>query len=91
MVWASMTHQYVFDYKEGDVYWCAADIGWVTGHTYIVYGPLANGATSILFEGVPTYPNVKRIAQVVDKYKVNILYTAPTGYPCINGSWHSGG
>jgi len=78
MVWASMTHQYVFDYKEGDVYWCAADIGWVTGHTYIVYGPLANGATSILFEGVPTYPSVKRIAQVVDKYKVNILYTAPT-------------
>lgn len=78
MVWASMTHQYVFDYKQQDVYWCAADIGWVTGHTYIVYGPLANGATSILFEGVPTYPNVKRIAQVVDKYKVNILYTAPT-------------
>jgi acetyl-CoA synthetase len=78
MVWASMTHQYVFDYKEDDIYWCAADIGWVTGHTYIVYGPLANGATSILFEGVPTYPSVKRIAQVVDKYKVNILYTAPT-------------
>ncbi len=78
MVWASMTHQYVFDYKDGDIYWCAADIGWVTGHTYIVYGPLANGATSILFEGVPTYPSVKRIAQVVDKYKVNILYTAPT-------------
>ncbi|EGM77939.1 acetate--CoA ligase [Rheinheimera sp. A13L] len=78
MVWASMTHQYVFDYKEGDIYWCAADIGWVTGHTYIVYGPLANGATSVLFEGVPTYPSVKRIAQVVDKYKVNILYTAPT-------------
>jgi acetyl-CoA synthetase len=78
LVWASMTHQYVFDYKQGEVYWCAADIGWVTGHTYIVYGPLANAATSILFEGVPTYPSVKRIGQVVDKYKVNILYTAPT-------------
>ncbi|MDP5135406.1 acetate--CoA ligase [Rheinheimera baltica] len=78
MVWASMTHQYVFDYHEGDIYWCAADIGWVTGHTYIVYGPLANGATSVLFEGVPNYPSVKRMAQIVDKYKVNILYTAPT-------------
>lgn len=78
MVWASMTHQYVFDYRAGDVYWCAADVGWVTGHTYIVYGPLANGATSVMFEGVPTYPNVKRIAQIVDKYKVNVLYTAPT-------------
>ncbi|WP_419570025.1 acetate--CoA ligase [Rheinheimera sp.] len=78
MVWASMTHQYVFNYQEGDIYWCAADVGWVTGHTYIVYGPLANGATSVLFEGVPTYPSVKRIAQVIDKYKVNILYTAPT-------------
>ena len=78
MVWASMTHQYVFDYHEGDIYWCAADIGWVTGHTYIVYGPLANGATSVMFEGVPNYPSVKRMAQVVDKYNVNILYTAPT-------------
>jgi len=78
MVWASMTHQYVFDYHEGDIYWCAADIGWVTGHTYIVYGPLANGASSVLFEGVPNYPSVKRMAQIVDKYKVNILYTAPT-------------
>ncbi|PKM20320.1 MAG: acetate--CoA ligase [Gammaproteobacteria bacterium HGW-Gammaproteobacteria-15] len=78
MVWASMTHQYVFDYHDGDIYWCAADIGWVTGHTYIVYGPLANGATSVLFEGVPNYPSVKRMAQIVDKYKVNILYTAPT-------------
>ncbi|WP_337843371.1 acetate--CoA ligase [Rheinheimera sp.] len=78
MVWASMTHQYVFNYQQGDIYWCAADVGWVTGHTYIVYGPLANGATSVLFEGVPTYPSVKRIAQVIDKYKVNILYTAPT-------------
>ena len=78
MVWASMTHQYVFDYHPGDIYWCAADVGWVTGHTYIVYGPLANGATSVLFEGVPTYPSVKRMAQIIDKYQVNILYTAPT-------------
>lgn len=78
MVWASMTHQYVFDYHPGDVYWCAADVGWVTGHTYIIYGPLANGATSVLFEGVPTYPSIKRMAQIVDKYEVNILYTAPT-------------
>ena len=78
MVWASMTHQYVFDYHDGDIYWCAADIGWVTGHTYIVYGPLANGASSVLFEGVPNYPSVKRMAQIVDKYNVNILYTAPT-------------
>ncbi|GAB2924387.1 acetate--CoA ligase [Rheinheimera gaetbuli] len=78
MVYASMTHQYVFDYHEGDIYWCAADIGWVTGHSYIVYGPLANGASSVMFEGVPNYPSVKRMAQIVDKYKVNILYTAPT-------------
>lgn len=78
MVWASMTHQYVFDYHDGDIYWCAADIGWVTGHTYIVYGPLSNGASSVLFEGVPNYPSVKRMAQIVDKYNVNILYTAPT-------------
>ncbi|HEX5793260.1 MAG TPA: acetate--CoA ligase, partial [Rheinheimera sp.] len=78
MVWASITHQYVFDYHQSDIYWCAADIGWVTGHTYIVYGPLANGASSVLFEGVPNYPSVKRMAQIVDKYKVNILYTAPT-------------
>lgn len=78
MVYASMTHQYVFDYHDGDVYWCAADIGWVTGHSYIVYGPLANGATSVMFEGVPNYPSVKRMAQIVDKYQVNILYTAPT-------------
>src|SRR5690606_2005714 len=78
MVYAAMTHQYVFDYHDKDVYWCAADIGWVTGHTYIVYGPLANGATSVLFEGVPTYPSIKRQAQIVEKYGVNILYTAPT-------------
>lgn len=78
LVYAAMTHQYVFDYHDGDIYWCAADVGWVTGHSYIIYGPLANGASSVMFEGVPTYPSVKRIAQIVDKYKVNILYTAPT-------------
>ncbi len=78
MVYAAMTHQYVFDYHAGDIYWCAADIGWVTGHSYIVYGPLANGASSVMFEGVPNYPSVKRMAQIIDKYQVNILYTAPT-------------
>ena len=78
MVWASMTHEYVFDYHEDDVYWCAADVGWITGHTYIVYGPLANGATTLVFEGLPTYPGVGRIGEVVDKHGVNILYTAPT-------------
>jgi acetyl-CoA synthetase len=78
MVYASMTHEYVFDLKEDDVYWCAADVGWVTGHSYIVYGPLANGTTTLMFEGVPTYPDVSRIGKVVDKHKVNILYTAPT-------------
>jgi acetyl-CoA synthetase len=78
MVWAAMTHQYVFDYHPGDVYWCSADVGWVTGHSYIVYGPLANAATSVMFEGIPTYPSIKRIAQIIDKYRVNILYTAPT-------------
>ncbi|WP_448204379.1 acetate--CoA ligase [Azospirillum sp. sgz302134] len=78
LVYASMTHQYVFDYKDGDVYWCTADVGWVTGHSYIVYGPLANGATTLMFEGVPTYPDVSRFWQVVDKHKVNIFYTAPT-------------
>lgn len=78
LVYASMTHEYVFDYHEGDIYWCAADVGWVTGHSYIVYGPLANGATTLMFEGVPTYPDTGRMGQVVDKHKVNILYTAPT-------------
>jgi len=77
-VWTSMTHQYVFDYRPGQIYWCAADIGWVTGHSYIVYGPLANGATSLMFEGVPNWPDPSRIWQVVDKHKVEILYTAPT-------------
>jgi len=78
LVWASMTHEYVFDLKEDDVYWCSADIGWVTGHSYIVYGPLANGATSVMFEGVPTYPDASRFWQVCDKHKVSIFYTAPT-------------
>ncbi len=78
MVWASYTHEYVFDYKPGEVYWCTADVGWVTGHSYIVYGPLANGATSLMFEGVPNYPDNSRFWQVVDKHKVNIFYTAPT-------------
>ncbi|WP_286843735.1 AMP-binding protein, partial [Idiomarina sp. UBA4206] len=78
MVYASMTHEYVFDYQEDEVYWCAADVGWITGHSYIVYGPLANGATTLMFEGVPTYPGVGRIGEIVDKHKVNILYTAPT-------------
>ncbi len=78
MVYASMTHQYVFDYKDGDIYWCTADIGWVTGHSYIVYGPLANGAISVMFEGVPNYPSASRFWEVVDKHNVNIFYTAPT-------------
>ncbi|MFZ5749009.1 MAG: acetate--CoA ligase [Pseudomonadota bacterium] len=78
LLWASMTHQLVFDYRPGQVYWCAADIGWVTGHSYIVYGPLANGATTLMFEGVPNWPDASRIWQVVDRHKVEILYTAPT-------------
>jgi acetyl-CoA synthetase len=78
MTYVSMTHQYVFDYHDGDVYWCTADFGWVTGHSYILYGPLSNGAITVLFEGVPNYPDSSRMAQVIDKHKVNILYTAPT-------------
>ncbi len=78
MVYASMTHEYVFDYKDGDIYWCTADVGWVTGHSYIVYGPLANGATTLMFEGVPNYPDNSRFWQVCDKHQVNIFYTAPT-------------
>ncbi|AXO16588.1 acetate--CoA ligase [Thalassospira indica] len=78
LVYASMTHQYVFDYHEGDIYWCTADVGWVTGHSYIVYGPLANGATTLMFEGVPSYPDASRFWQVCEKHKVNIFYTAPT-------------
>ncbi len=78
LVWASMTHEYVFDLKENDVFWCSADVGWVTGHTYIVYGPLANGATSVMFEGVPTYPDASRFWEVCDRHQVTIFYTAPT-------------
>ena len=78
MVYASMTHQYVFDYHDGDIYWCTADVGWVTGHSYIVYGPLANGAVTLMFEGVPTYPDSSRFWQVIEKHKVNTFYTAPT-------------
>ena len=78
LVYASMTHEYVFDYREDEIYWCTADVGWVTGHSYIVYGPLANGATTLMFEGVPTYPDSSRCWQVCDKHKVNIFYTAPT-------------
>jgi acetyl-CoA synthetase len=78
LVYAAMTHQYVFDYHDGDIYWCTADVGWVTGHSYIVYGPLANGATTLMFEGVPNYPDNSRFWQVCDKHQVNIFYTAPT-------------
>ncbi|HTW29208.1 MAG TPA: acetate--CoA ligase [Acetobacteraceae bacterium] len=78
LVWASLTHELVFDYRPGEVYWCTADVGWVTGHTYIVYGPLANGATTLMFEGIPNYPSPSRFWDVVDKHKVNIFYTAPT-------------
>jgi len=78
LLYASMTHQYVFDYHDGDIYWCTADVGWVTGHSYIVYGPLANGAISLVFEGVPNYPTTSRFWEVCDKHKVNIIYTAPT-------------
>jgi acetyl-CoA synthetase len=78
LVFVSMTHQYVFDYHDGDVYWCTADVGWVTGHSYILYGPLANGATTLMFEGVPNYPDPSRFWQVIDKHEVNIFYTAPT-------------
>jgi acetyl-CoA synthetase len=86
LVFASMTHQYVFDYHDGDVYWCTADVGWVTGHSYIVYGPLANGATTLMFEGVPNYPSVSRFWEVIDKHKVNIFYTAPTAIRSLMGA-----
>ncbi|MGQ3037250.1 MAG: acetate--CoA ligase, partial [Neoaquamicrobium sediminum] len=86
LVYASMTHQYVFDYHDGDIYWCTADVGWVTGHSYIVYGPLANGATTLMFEGVPNYPTAGRFWEVVDKHKVNIFYTAPTAIRALMGA-----
>ncbi len=78
LLFTAMTHKYVFDYRDNDIYWCTADVGWVTGHSYIIYGPLCNGATTLMFEGVPTYPDASRFWQVVDKHKVNIFYTAPT-------------
>ncbi len=78
LLYAALTHERVFDYKPGEIYWCTADVGWVTGHSYIVYGPLANGATTLLFEGVPNYPDITRLSKIIDKHKVNILYTAPT-------------
>jgi acetyl-CoA synthetase len=86
LVFASMTHQYIFDYHPGDIYWCTADVGWVTGHSYIVYGPLANGATTLMFEGVPNYPSISRFWEVVDKHKVNIFYTAPTAIRSLMGA-----
>jgi acetyl-CoA synthetase len=86
LVYASMTHQYVFDYNDGDIYWCTADVGWVTGHSYIVYGPLANGATTLMFEGIPTYPSISRFWDVVDKHKVNTFYTAPTAIRSLMGA-----
>jgi acetyl-CoA synthetase len=85
LVFAALTHQYVFDYHDGDIYWCTADVGWVTGHSYIVYGPLANGATTLIFEGVPNYPDASRFWQVVDKHKVDIFYTAPTAIRALMG------
>ncbi|MES0402525.1 MAG: acetate--CoA ligase [Hyphomicrobium sp.] len=86
LVFASMTHQYVFDYHDGDIYWCTADVGWVTGHSYIVYGPLANGATTLMFEGVPNYPTLSRFWHVVDKWRVNTIYTAPTAIRALMGA-----
>ena len=78
LLYAALTHERVFDYRPGDIYWCTADIGWITGHSYLIYGPLANGATTLMYEGVPNYPDVTRIARIIDKHRVNILYTAPT-------------
>jgi len=86
LLYVAMTHQYIFDYHDGDIYWCTADVGWVTGHSYIVYGPLANGATSLMFEGVPTYPTASRFWDVIDKWKVSIFYTAPTAIRSLMGA-----
>ena len=88
LVYASLTHQWVFDYQPGDVYWCGADIGWITGHSYIVYGPLANGATSVLFEGVPNHPDIERFWQIIERYDVNIFYTAPTAIRALMREGH---
>ena len=89
LLYAAMTHKYVFDYKDGDIFWCTADVGWVTGHSYIVYGPLANGATTLMFEGVPTYPDASRFWQVCEKHKVNQFYTAPTAIRALMGQGDS--
>ncbi len=86
LVYTSITHQYVFDYHDGDIYWCTADVGWVTGHSYILYGPLSNGATTLMFEGIPTYPTISRFWEVIDKHKVNIFYTAPTAIRSLMGA-----
>ncbi|CAC9461296.1 Acetyl-CoA synthetase (EC 6.2.1.1) [uncultured Gammaproteobacteria bacterium] len=86
LLYAAMTHKYVFDYQDGDIYWCSADVGWVTGHSYIVYGPLANGATTLMFEGIPTYPDASRFWQVIDKHQVNSFYTAPTAIRALMGA-----
>src|SRR5487761_2459620 len=86
LLYTAMTHQYVFDYHDGDIYWCTADVGWVTGHSYIVYGPLANGATTLMFEGVPNYPTMSRFWEAIDKHKVNIFYTAPTAIRSLMGA-----
>ncbi len=86
LLYAAITHKYIFDYHDGDIYWCTADVGWVTGHTYIVYGPLCNGATTLMFEGVPTYPDAGRFWQIVDKHQVNIFYTAPTVIRALMGA-----
>ena len=85
---AAMTFKYVLDYRDGEVFWCTADVGWVTGHSYIVYGPLANGATSLMFEGVPSYPDSSRFWQVIDKHQVNIFYTAPTALRALMREGH---
>ena len=86
LLYAAMTHKYTFDYQEGDIYWCTADVGWVTGHSYIVYGPLANGATTVMFEGIPNYPDASRFWQVVDKHQINTFYTAPTAIRALMGA-----
>ncbi|MBI3671842.1 MAG: acetate--CoA ligase [Rhizobiales bacterium] len=86
LVYAAMTHQYVFDYHDGDIFWCTADVGWVTGHSYILYGPLANGATTLMFEGIPNYPTNSRFWEVIDKHRVNIFYTAPTAIRALMGA-----
>jgi acetyl-CoA synthetase len=89
LLMSAMSHKYTFDYKEGDIYWCTADVGWITGHSYIVYGPLCNGGTTLMFEGVPTYPDASRFWQVIDKHKVNQFYTAPTAIRALMGAGDS--